>query len=125
MTAYSLAVGMFVADIGVIGMMSLTQIEDTWVTVGFGILGVALLLGGSVALIAEAHLALVTTQREMIYLRQLGHRHLLTDPGDCPAGSAAGGRSRGIEVREGDRAAGEVGHVSNAGEVMGTPDVGH
>jgi hypothetical protein len=121
MTAYSLAVGMFAADIGMIGLLSLTQIEDMWAPVGFGMLGVALVFGGSVALIAEAHLALVTIHREMIHLSQLGHRHLLT----VPVGLAASGRSSGIKGREGDRAAGEVGHVSNAGQVMGTPDVNH
>ncbi len=93
MTAYYLAVGLFVADIIAIGLVTLIHVDGAWLTVGLGMLGAAVLLGGSMTLIAEAHIALITTQREMVHLRRIGHRHLPPRPPGCrgrtaPEGSA-------------------------------------
>ncbi len=75
MTAFYLAIGVFVADIVVIGLVTLTSVPATWPTVALGLLGAGMLLYGSVLLIAEARMALATTFREMDFLRQLGTHH--------------------------------------------------
>ncbi len=41
LTAYYLAVGVFVADMMVIGLMALTSHSEVWPTVGLGLLGAA------------------------------------------------------------------------------------
>jgi hypothetical protein len=72
LTTFYLAVGVFVADMVVIGVMSLTSDSDIWPTVGLGLLGAILLFLGCIALILESRIALATTFREMEFVRSRG-----------------------------------------------------
>lgn len=79
MTAFYLAIGVFVANIVVIGLVTLTSVPAAWPTVALGLLGAGMLLYGSVLLIVEARMTLATSFREMDVLRQLGTHHAPVD----------------------------------------------
>jgi hypothetical protein len=72
LTAFYVAVGVFVADMVTIGVMALTKVDAVWPTVGMGLLGAGLLFFGCIVLIGEARLALITTYREMAFVSRHG-----------------------------------------------------
>jgi len=76
MISYYAAVGVFVLDIILIGSLALLNGGSTIVSVILGLIGAALLLIGSVALIAEAQIAVTSTQREMDHIRQLAQQYV-------------------------------------------------
>jgi hypothetical protein len=76
LTAYYLAVGLFVADIVVIGVVAVSGALISWPAVTLGLIGAGLLFFGCIVLIAEARLALTTTYREMKYIQRLGEQRM-------------------------------------------------
>jgi hypothetical protein len=76
LTAYYLAVGLFVADIVVIGVVAVSGAIISWPAVALGLIGSGLLFFGCIVLIAEARLALTTTYREMKYIQHVGEQRM-------------------------------------------------
>ena len=72
LTTFYLAVGVFVATIMAIGVIEVTDQQYGWIPVVFAFIGAGFLLGGSMLLIIEAHLAVKTTYREMDFLWDIG-----------------------------------------------------
>src|SRR3954464_10128467 len=79
LTAFYLAVGLFVADIVVIGVVAVSGAAIAWPAVGLGLAGSALLFFGCIVLIAEARLALTTTYRETAYIQRVGEQRMPKD----------------------------------------------
>ena len=79
MTAFSLAIAAFVADMVAIGIVALVHPGAVWVTVALGLLGVGSLFGGSILLMVEARHALATTHRELAFVQ-----HHTTEPEEPP-----------------------------------------
>jgi hypothetical protein len=79
LTTFYLAVGVFVADMAVFGIMSITALSAVWPTVGLGLLGAILLFLGCMVLIAESRIAMATTFREMAFVRERGAQRLPSD----------------------------------------------
>jgi hypothetical protein len=76
LTAFYLAVGLFVADIVVIGVVAVSGAIISWPAVALGLVGSGLLFFGCIVLIAESRLALTTTYRETKYIRQVGEQRM-------------------------------------------------
>ena len=76
LTAFYLAVGLFVADIVVIGVVAVAGVIVSWPAIGLGLVGSGLLLFGCLVLIAEARLALTTTYREMRFIQRLREQRM-------------------------------------------------
>jgi hypothetical protein len=79
LTTFYLAVGVFVADMVVIGFMAITAHAEIWPTVGLGLLGAILLFLGCMVLIAESRIAMATTFREMEFVRERGAQRVPSD----------------------------------------------
>ena len=71
LSTFYLAVGIFVANMVIIGLMALMDQDAIWATVGLALVGAGLMLAGCMLLIIESRLALETTYREMDYVRRL------------------------------------------------------
>lgn len=76
LTAFYLSVGLFVADIVVIGVVAASGASVSWPAVGLGLIGASLLFFGCIVLIFEARLALTTTYREMKYIQRVGEQRM-------------------------------------------------
>jgi hypothetical protein len=76
LTAFYLAVGLFVADIVVIGVVAVAGVIVSWPAIALGLVGSGLLLFGCIVLIAEARVALATTYREMRFIQRLGEQRV-------------------------------------------------
>jgi len=78
-TAFHLAVGIFVATSVSIGLVSLTRQNYSWFPVVLGLIGACFLFYGSLLLIVETRLALASTFNEMDYLWEMGQRYAPSD----------------------------------------------
>jgi hypothetical protein len=76
LTAFYLAVGLFVADIVFIGVVAASGAIISWPAVTLGLVGSGLLFFGCIVLIAEARLALTTTYREMKFIQRVGEQRM-------------------------------------------------
>lgn len=76
LSAFYFALGTFVADMLVIGVISLLGMDHSWPAVGLGLIGAILLLLGCAALAEESRLGLTTTDREMRLLREMAERNV-------------------------------------------------
>ncbi|MFT4039321.1 MAG: DUF2721 domain-containing protein [Thermomicrobiales bacterium] len=79
LSAFYFALGTFVADMLVIGVIALLGMDHSWPAVGLGLFGAVLLLFGCAALAEESRLGLTTTDREMRLLREMAERHVPAD----------------------------------------------
>ena len=79
MTAFSIAVAAFVADMVAIGIVALVHPGAVWITVALGLLGAGSLFVGSILLIVEARHALATTHRELAFVQ-----HHAIEPAEPP-----------------------------------------
>lgn len=78
MTAFYLALQMFVATsvaIGLFGLTGASTVQFHWIPVVVGMLGAAMLFGGALLLGFESTLALRAIEQEMDFLWKLGQRH--------------------------------------------------
>ncbi|MBB6099261.1 hypothetical protein HNR42_002699 [Deinobacterium chartae] len=75
LTAFYLAVGLFVVTSVAIGAEGLAGVKASILPIVSGLIGAAFLCYGSLVLILEARLALSNTYREMDFLWELGQRH--------------------------------------------------
>lgn len=75
MTAFYVALGVFVLTSVAIGLVTVVRTSYTWAPVVLGLLGACFLFYGSLLLIVEARLALGTIRTEMDFLSRLG-RHV-------------------------------------------------
>jgi hypothetical protein len=76
LSAFYFALGTFVADMLVIGVIALMGVDYSWPAVGLGLIGAVLMLLGCVALAQESRLGLTTTDREMRLLREMAEQHV-------------------------------------------------
>lgn len=78
MTAFYLALQMFVATsvaIGLFGLTGASTVQFHWIPVVVGMLGAAMLFGGALLLGFESTLALRAIEQEMDFLWKLGQHH--------------------------------------------------
>lgn len=71
MTSFYVAIGLFVATSIVIGVLVVVEFRAGMLPVILGLAGAAVLLYGSVLLIAEARLAVTSTLNELTYVKEI------------------------------------------------------
>jgi hypothetical protein len=71
-TAFYLAVGIFVATSVLTGVVAIVGDQYGWIPVALGLVGACFLFYGSFLLVLEARVALATTYKEMDFLWEVG-----------------------------------------------------
>jgi len=74
LTAFYLAVGVFVATSVAIGVVAFSHARGSWVPVVMGLIGACFLFYGSMLAVFEARLALSTTHAEMDFVWRITKR---------------------------------------------------
>jgi hypothetical protein len=91
LTVFYMSVAIFVATSVSIGVVAAIQLRYSWIPVILGLIGSCFLFYGSILMILEARLALISTHVEMDFLWRLGKSHV-------PAELAAARRSERLHM---------------------------
>ena len=75
LTQLYLALGTFLATSISLGIIALAKIQQAWIPLTLGLIGVLLLFSASVLLIVESRISLKATYVEMDYIRAISHHH--------------------------------------------------